>query len=427
MAHQASNIPWNVLASNLHWSELKHPGHGDLHLRFKPDQGKKLHYFVEAFIRNIREHSYTARKQYPEHYNPPLPEEVILDDAVVCKITPTVRRWRAQRKHPGFCRCGSGILRSEETEHKCECPIPIPPEERTAAAFYRRYEPNRCYMFFETNGKAFYNLEIVKTLLLYGEMDTIFRVCAYPGVDLRTWWSMYQCYCENPDAGWDSLCRTALLPYIALNVISCFPETWDSASGKTNEKDYRRMRIYQYMLKHCTKSGMTTEVATHPHRQFFGIADGQFKRYGTEFRGPGLHIPYPYGLMPLEAFLNWDQVVESKPAPADIPQVQWILHSKGLPMELVLEIMAFAGYAPRGRLQVPHDPFHPENREELAKYLRFCWEVLVRCDMMAVALGMAIPWRDLVSNTLVQLLSCVPRRWYTIPDDVDHPESYVFL
>jgi hypothetical protein len=220
----------------------------------------------------------------------------------------------------------------------------------------------------------------------------------------------------------------ALLPYIGLNVISCFPETWDLASGKTDEKDYRRMRIYQYMLKHCTKTDMTSEVAMLPHRQFFGIADGQFNHYG-EVRDPALNLVYPYGLMPLEKFLSWDRVVERKPAPADIPQVQRMLYSKGLPMELVLEIMALAGYEPgEGRLQVPHDPFHPENREELAKYLRFCWKVLVRCDMMAVALGMVIPWQELVSHALVQLFSCVPgRRWYNIPDRVDNPELYVFV
>jgi len=194
MAHQTSNIPWNVLASNLHWSEAKHPGYGDLHLRFKPDQGKKLAYFVEGFIRNIREHSSTTRKQYPEHYDPPLPEEVILDDTIVRKITPTVRRWRtlwAKKRWHHWC----DKVDNDNVDNKCECSTPIPHEDRRASAFYQRYQSNRCYRFFETNGKAFYNLEVVKTLLLYGEMDTILRVCAYPGVDLRTWWRMSQCCC----------------------------------------------------------------------------------------------------------------------------------------------------------------------------------------------------------------------------------------
>lgn len=231
---------------------------------------------------------------------------------------------------------------------------------------------------------------------------------------------------KKPDAGWDTLCKTALLPYIGLNVIYCFPETWDPASGKTREKDYRQMRIYQYMLKHCTLSGTTSEVAMYPHRQFFGIADGQFRLVGNQFRLPSLSLVYPYGLVPYEEFLNCDRVTENKPAPSDVPQVQQILRSKGLPMELVLNIMALAEYAPRGRLQVLHDPFHLLNRDELAKYLKFCWEVLVRCDMMAGALGMVIPWRELVSDTLVQLFSCGPRRWY-IRDPRTEPETYTFL
>ena len=206
----------------------------------------------------------------------------------------------------------------------------------------------------------------------------------------------------------------ALLPYICLNVIHCFPETWDPASGRTDAKDYRRMRIYQYMLKQCTLSGMTSDVPTHPHRQFFGIADGQFQ---FSYQDHTQTLPHPYGLMPLEKFLHCDLwPPEHNTTPSDIPQVRHILHSKGLPMELVLDIMQRAGYAPRGRLRVPHDPFHPDNREELAKYLRFCWEVLVRCEMLAAALGMAIPWHDVVARVVVRLFGCVlrhgPRRWY---------------
>jgi hypothetical protein len=32
-------------------------------------------------------------------------------------------------------------------------------------------------------------------LLLYGEMDTILRVCAHPEVDLREWQTVGQCLC----------------------------------------------------------------------------------------------------------------------------------------------------------------------------------------------------------------------------------------
>lgn len=177
------------------------------------------------------------------------------------------------------------------------------------------------------------------------------------------------------------------------------------------------------MLKHCTLSGMTSEVVTYPHRQFFGIEDGQFRVY-PRLLDPWLNIigRYPYGLIPIEEFLNCEVLTENKPRSSDIPQVQQILYSKGLPMELVLHIMAIAEYVPRGRLQVPHDPFHPDNRDELAKYLKYCWQLLVRCDMIASALGMEIPWHTLISATLVELFSCGPRRWYAKDSD----DTYTF-
>lgn len=196
------------------------------------------------------------------------------------------------------------------------------------------------------------------------------------------------------------ICKMAMLPYMCLNVIYCFPETWDPASGRTDERDYRQMRMYQYMLKTCTMSGVTADVATHPHRQFFGIADYQFHRT-LEFCGK----------LSFKDFLNSDNMTETKAVRSDIPRVQQILHSKGLPMELVLDIMEMAEYAPVGRLQVPHDPFHRDNRGELAKYLKYCWELLVRCDMMAGALGMEIPWKDLMIETMRGLFGCGPRRW----------------
>jgi len=220
------------------------------------------------------------------------------------------------------------------------------------------------------------------------------------------------------------LCIYALLPYICLNVIHCFPETWDPASGRTDSKDYRRMRIYQYMLKQCTMTGTTSEVATHPHRCFFGIADNQFwVETGREC---------PYGPVSLEKFLECDQdSVERRLTPADVPQVRQMLYTMGLPMELVLDIMERAEYVPRGRLLVQHDLFHPENREELIKYLRYCWELLVRCDLMATALGMVIPWRDVVAGVMVRLFNCShptsrSRPWFGRNKNA-LPETYRFV
>lgn len=63
-------------------------------------------------------------------------------------------------------------------------------------------------------------------------------------------------------------------------------------------------------------------------------------------------------------------------------------------MELALNVMELAGYEPKRRLNNPHDPLYPCNRKELAQYLKYCWQILVRCDMMAKALDIEIPWKD---------------------------------
>lgn len=59
----------------------------------KLNQAKELTHFVNAFVKNLNEHSICELKKYP-HYDPPQPSDVILDDAIVRKILPTVRRWR---------------------------------------------------------------------------------------------------------------------------------------------------------------------------------------------------------------------------------------------------------------------------------------------------------------------------------------------
>ncbi|KAL2134044.1 hypothetical protein VTI74DRAFT_1155 [Chaetomium olivicolor] len=227
-----------ILASNLRWTKAeRHPSKGELHLRFNPDQGKNF-----ALLRRdlCAQHPRPLRHQpqeVPRTLQPPTPDEIILSDATVRKITPTVRRWRSNREWrdatypilgsrlpPG----GREILcRHEEGGERCECPVPY--KERRAAAFYRKHRRNNCYQFMAVNDRAIFNLELVQTLLLYGEIDPIFQVCASEKVDLKTWWSMWQCYCMNRDLSWDTLVLTALLPYINLNLLHCFPETWDAA------------------------------------------------------------------------------------------------------------------------------------------------------------------------------------------------------
>lgn len=197
MAHQAHNIPWGSLAPHLKFCQVRHPSHTDFHFRFKPRQGQDLEYFVEAFIRNLHDHATTARKAYPERYSPPQPDDLIISDDAARKISPTIHRWRVENPKAEGWRCLPSVypshnsLCSHSGDTECQCPIPY--EERKAAAFSCRYQRNGCYEFYRINGAAFFNQEVFKSLLLYGEMDAVLRICALQGTHLTRWWRAAPC------------------------------------------------------------------------------------------------------------------------------------------------------------------------------------------------------------------------------------------
>lgn len=223
--------------------------------------------------------------------------------------------------------------------------------------------------------------------------------------------------------GWDRVCIKALRAYVCLNTIYSFPKIWDEASGRTMEMDYRNSRCYQFTLRTCTSTEHGSEVSSYPHRQFFGIGDNQFKGDDDDpkirkthwlrwadtkdqnrwsyYRGRTDHC----GKVPIDEFL----AVENKtfaghrPGLSNVALVQDYLYQKGLPAELVLNVMELAGYKPAGRLSEPSDPFYPSNRTELARYLTYCWRLLVHCDMMAKALGMQLPWKQLLGDCITDL------------------------
>lgn len=200
MAHQKHNIPWNLLASNLEWhkgglrdgrSQSSPHEITNLRARGKPTQGKEIAYFIEAFARTIDEYSDCERKKFPETYDAPNREDIILDDRIVKKITPTVRRLR---NYACDSSCPSDVCWLKYHGDKCRC-IPIPDEARKMSAFLRSYRPNPCYEFFYVNKAAFFQLQLVETLILYGEMDAVLRICAHPEIGLKKWWLLSECYC----------------------------------------------------------------------------------------------------------------------------------------------------------------------------------------------------------------------------------------
>lgn len=193
MAHQTHNIYWDALASNLRYYAPPVINGGrdctNLHFRRKPFQSKELGYFVESFARNIEECTQCERRKYPASYEPPNHDDIILNDDVVKKITPTVFRWRVDCRLPRMTSMRSawvGRLCQHTNGFNCGCPIPI--EERKVSSFFRKDAlEHHCSDLFTVNLTKFFNIELAKTLLLYGEMDPILRVCSHPGCEYAPW------------------------------------------------------------------------------------------------------------------------------------------------------------------------------------------------------------------------------------------------
>jgi hypothetical protein len=125
------------------------------------------------------------RLKYPEKYDPSDHDDFLLDESVTRKISPIVFK---------SCKAYSWALakplKQEQKQNLCQhfhaddkgfgCGCTIPFKKRQAGAFLRRYQLNPCYQFYIVNGEAYYDLEIVKTLLAYGEMDPMLRICSLP-------------------------------------------------------------------------------------------------------------------------------------------------------------------------------------------------------------------------------------------------------
>ncbi|OBT39618.1 hypothetical protein VE00_09763 [Pseudogymnoascus sp. WSF 3629] len=182
------------------------------------------------------------------------------------------------------------------------------------------------------------------------------------------------------------------MSYICLNISFLKPETYDATARtaylqkehrdpptQPEDLDYRKAKGYKRMLKRCTARA-AYGVHLYPHQEFFGVSpDGSVNQ---NWRDGSFTMPIP------EAH----NLHEYMPLRSDIPVVTRYLQEKGLPLELALEVLDHAEYIPRRRLPVADDPLHPENAEELRKYLRYCWRLLIWCNLLAEGTGKKINW-----------------------------------
>ncbi|KAG9505213.1 hypothetical protein J7337_002179 [Fusarium musae] len=347
------------------------------------------------------------------------------------------------------------------------------------AAFQRDKIESDCYEFEKYNEEAYRNLDVVKTLVLHGEMDAVLRSCAYEGSRLSDWWQETECDCMPRVLGWNRICKYAIKMYIILNLLHFFPKSWDRDGVPVD--DYRNIKAYQLAIRSCTKTGSLGDVAMYPHWNFFGIKKGQFRRNPKPFDVPrwkhfmrlerdrfcfwfhdddaaddgvGLkaedeftersaHDPngyyayaltfYPYGLISYEEFLNFETPVGHQISPSDVTYVRWILCQKGLPVEVSDCILEYADYTPRGSLSLSGKPLHPQCKQELDCYLHYCWQLIVRCYMLGNELKDKMDIEDLlrmeVKDSLAELFSKIweTRDWVDSDRELQNQDVYRLL
>ncbi|PYI31335.1 hypothetical protein BP00DRAFT_475315 [Aspergillus indologenus CBS 114.80] len=414
MAHQVDRICWDVLTSNLVFQS--HPSADvdeatNLYFRFRPQQGQEIGRFADSLAHAIARETERERGKYPARYDPPQRDDLILADEIAQKIQPLAYTWchndcwRFDWKVttlPEPCR------HIESEGFACGCPLPY--RERLGSAFLRQYQYNDCFRFFQVNGDAFFNLQVVNALLVLGEMDPVLRLCAHPAIGLREWMEVRECYDSEPELGWDKVFEVTLDFYLLLNLLYDFPELREGS--KTGSDDYRDTKMYQKTLFLWTQMYSQAEVPSQFHRRFFGLED-HFEAPFTIERHfhlpPYLHLDednFPFGKVPFEVFLTCDTEAPYHPSALEIARVEAYLRHLGLPQELVLEITAWTEHdRPRASLPVPHDPLHVGNRTALEEYLDECFRIMVRCNMLAQELGMEIHWPSRVVHALDRLVS----------------------
>jgi hypothetical protein len=400
MAHQAHSIPWQTLADNLKFVHCNPRNHGitNLYSRRRPNQGKELQYFANGFARALTKYSAIERKKHTCSFTLPAPEERVISKTAVTRMAATVLRYKGQIEQLDSSKLSSEAL----SEYEC-----------TPQRFISDTYPCESDM----NHPLSECCEQTKTLLLYGEMDTLFHISAHPSIHFHRLWDE-DVYANGAGFGLKKLMDAMLQAYLCLNVLMLKPELWDpdfrskylraeaSAHRATfgcEMYDYRLTAAYQRMMVCCTGvpyGAYHHEAQTYPHREFFGVPRGMF-RFEDPYEGQKTGKP---GTGRVADLVEEDFRYVRLASKADVKTVLAMLKSKGLPTELALQVLRWAEYKPARRLWHRDDPLHAENTEELKKYLRFCWKILVRIEMLVRECGKNLDWESEVANAMCVLL-----------------------
>lgn len=424
-----TDIPWELLVSNFTFVK-SHPDHNhvtDFYARDEPNQGRDLYSFVDKFSKILTESAAVERKKYAGSYEAAAPDEIVISKEDARKIAPHLSRHHSQcdmdERHTASGKALSVGVCAHVGNFRCRCALRY--EERRMSTFLHRYIVSGCHDFDIHNRQSFLGLEILKALLLYGDVNTVLRICAHPAVDFRHWWNAQECSCLAPELGWDILCKHALRSVIGLGFIRGYAARRGQEHPEASPEDFRHTRTYQNMVLRSTTSGAKSEIVGYRYKEFYGIGDGQFRTFPNPRevrRWCRTRAKFDYALVlgraPYDEFLVVERELPYLPSAAEVAETRSVVAEAGnLPAELVDSIVDSEPYRETRALTVPHDPFHLQNQAQLGRFLDDCWEVLLRCDMMARALGDEVPWDMLIGNMIVLLFSRPSLGFEIVPID----------
>ncbi|KAJ5904916.1 uncharacterized protein N7473_001832 [Penicillium subrubescens] len=389
MTHQAHNLPWKVLSDNFiyRYKYRRNDYLTNLFSQDAPQTPKDLRYFAMAFSRTIEEHSNVERAKYSEVYDPPKDHEEVFSKATAEKIQRTLQHSQER---------GGSICSMEALDDR---------RMQSWSTFMDYYPGSGVYR------PPYEVLEPLKILLLRNEMDTVLRISSHPSVNLYTAWETH--FDDESDYGLKGLFYPALISYLCLNVLLQKPELYDDDAKKSYLQcperglpvfpeesflDYRLTRAYQLMILNCAE----TTTQTLPYQAFFGLSQERTYAYRAS--------RYQCGRMSFAQLKSAANMDGYRPHRDDIAEVIQTLQQKGLPTELCLTIIEFAKYTPTRRIVRADDPLHKDNVKELRKYLTYCWQLLVRGDMLMKSKNDKIDWKFTVEYCIWTLFIEPSRR-----------------
>lgn len=412
MAHQAHILPWQMLADNFKfvYANKKYQSRTNLYPCFKRGQGNQLQHFARVFARLMDDFSAQERKKYSDKLVPPEDDEIFIPDATVKRIAKTVGYYKTPISPSPYHK---PPLHLSDEERKLEFWLTSIPE---STRMYPKNYVREC-------------MELLKTLILRGEMEPLLRLASHPGVDLQPLYDFPWDYIS--EYGWSDIKSCALMAYLCLNMFLVKPELYDPVckSRKLDEMrkkyglaytdamfDYRNTSSYQKMLMHCTWTRWNNhyEVCSLPHREFFGIERNMITTPSWSRLARDR-----VGMSTLSDILDARYRSWHVPAAGDVSAVLSLLKTK-VPTEIALQILEEADYSVKRRVPVPKDPLHADNAEELKKYVSYCWKLLVRVDMLWKANGRWVDWEYEVTEKIFELWGVPYPKMSTIINDEEY-------